>query len=935
MRHYIWAGKMIINQKPNIIYSDRIGHKHKSLVIKDKLSNNNFKETPLKRESNDISFKGVSLSNLKKSFSFYTEKNYNIRQNIDFLKRYIGKAPEILERNADKWDEIHKYIQKSADNSQVTIKEKNWTRQLIEACGYPITELPFHIAKSMKKSLGFEKAQNEGTKAASGISKFIKTKFDTLNNADIVNSMIGYMESAEKYKYDTEKIRSSGLMANALKMFDPKSGNYNAVHERALTRVVTGFIPAFFLANDAYNLSRICDDDPKTADKEKKLRFNQETKRVLSNAYLQLITLGALSKWINKSKATFIGVTALSVLITEAFSRLSNGKKIHMIDKAEAIEMNKKEGLLPADYTPDNDKEKADKPVSASKRPGFKGSKVFQGFGLASDMPLAQMTNVTMSGMPVDEKLKSINESKPLISISTIAKWFAGTIALGFALKYAKGIKVGNNVKIKDYFSVVSKKYDKVFNSFTQKEHKISKQEFNKIINKIKNAYDEGVANYFESVIHTYQKTSKVQSVAREFSHVLKEAGLKDFAEKFEHLANSKLNKSFKDIPIYNQAQAFIKNRNAKIITQNLNEMFAQMEKENLTQEVKQLKELILDKKGNVDISKYSDAKALINKIAKRFAFTFENRFKVDNGAENLKLFEEAIDALKTAKPDVAKHYQELINESVNADVLTLGIKNKPVIKEIADFITEPFKFIWGTITLPYKHVAKPFVQAISPQVKLPEWVKEHENVAATISRITKKPMVKLPSMFGHHQGIAKIDYENKDFANYMTTQFNKSFNTATMSSLSNSDLSALAKNTSTAATLWFLMTDNHNMVMQKSNGNDKQQAVTKAKERMVQETSRTFYNVMFINLFNNTFRNLYNSSLFGAQTVNTASTLVGEYINRKAIGMPVTPRTRQQIMDKEYENITSDGIKGKFFRFMSRLTGKKVLSQREQKKTA
>ena len=36
----------------------------------------------------------------------------------------------------------------------------------------------------------------------------------------------------------------------------------------------------------------------------------------------------------------------------------------------------------------------------------------------------------------------------------------------------------------------------------------------------------------------------------------------------------------------------------------------------------------------------------------------------------------------------------------------------------------------------------------------------------------------------------------------------------------------------------------------------------------------------------------------------------------------------------QEYENITNTGLKGKFFRFMTRLTGKKVLSQRETKKS-
>ena len=53
-------------------------------------------------------------------------------------------------------------------------------------------------------------------------------------------------------------------------MFDPKSGNYDTKHERALNRLVSGLPPAIFLANDAYNLSRMMDDDPNAATKEQK-----------------------------------------------------------------------------------------------------------------------------------------------------------------------------------------------------------------------------------------------------------------------------------------------------------------------------------------------------------------------------------------------------------------------------------------------------------------------------------------------------------------------------------------------------------------------------------------------------------------------------------------------------------------------------------------
>ncbi len=913
---------MIIQQRPSILYNEPEIRKQRDIANKKQFSDNII-ETPLKRESDSNSFKGVSfkgLESIKKAFALYNNKEYNLKNSLEFLYRYIGRAPVALEENTSRWKEIAKYITKSADGTDVTIREKNWTKQLIDAAISPITDIPFRIVASLKKSFFSGKKAAQNVAAENG--NILKNQMETLDNPDIVNSMIGYMDSAKKYQYDSDNIRSAGLMSNALKMFDKKSGNYNAVHERALTRIVTGFIPAFFLANDAYNLSRICDDDPDKADKERKLRFNQETKRVLSNAYLQLITLGALSKWINKSKGTFIGVTALTVIITEAFSRLSNGKKIHMINKEEAIEMNKQEGVLPADYDP----EKAKKEKKTLSNPAFKSSQVFQGFGIASDMPLAQMSE------NISYKAKMNTESKPLLSPGTIAKWFVGTIAIAFALKQGKSIKLKNGAELGDYLKVVSKIYDKIFDAITKTDYKISRIEYQKIINKLKE-YDEVVGNYFETVINRYQKTKKLESVAGDFSKVLKAAGLDDLARQFEHIANLKLNKTFKDIPVNNAANEYIKDRNKGIITKSLNELFGIMEENNLHEQVKQLKEIILDKNGIVNTDNYNKAKKLIHKIAEDYEFTFENRFKIDDAAENLKLFNEAVSKLRNINPEAAQSYADIIENAAKEELVSLGKKNIPVIKELADFVTEPVKFIWGTITLPYKHFAKYIANWIKPEAILPEYVKEQELVATTISRITKKPFFKLPMIFGEHKGIAKIDYAKDDFAEYMNKQFNKGFNTTTMSSLSNSDLSALAKNTSTAATIWFLMTDNHNMVMQKSNGENKQQAVTKAKERLVQETSRTFYNVMFINLFNNTFRSLYNSSLFGAQTVNTASTLVGEYLNRTLIGMPVKKQTRDEIIDKEYKHITDPGIKGDFFRFMSRLTGKKVLSQREQNK--
>jgi len=805
--------------------------------------------------------------------------------------------------------EIAPYLKRSADNKTIEIVEKNWPTLLWEGIIYPFKELPLHIGKWGKGLIS-----PNSNKKAEGI-------FKTLDNTDIVNSMSGYMETASKLKHDNKTIQSANLFTRAMKSFDPKTGNYNGVHERALTRVVTGFIPAFFLANDAYNLSRLCDDDPKEAEKEKKLRFNQEVKRVMSNAYLQLITLGALSKYINKNTGVFVGVTAITVFITEALSRLSNGKKIHFISAEEAKEMNQKESAK----KPTNSGEKPEyKQINGSfksAKPGFKGSEVFNNFGIISNLPFKTMEIAEFT--ETKDSNKNSKELKPLLSISVLAKWFVGTIALGIALKHGKNIKIGkNSIKIGDYLNVISKKYDALYNKLTQTSFKIKNEEFKAIIAKLKK-YDEVIAQKVEKIIHRYQKVNAIKKESATIANVLKEAGFEQLSESFTHLNNQKLGSTFKDLPKYNDAITFFKKRDNAIITKNLKDLFKKLKNAGLEEQAKELQAIIFDK-NKVNTSNYKNALKYVKSNISEYTTTFENRFKVDTEGEIYKLFKQAMKKLETQNPEIARELSEKIQNSINAEYISLGKKNIKGVREIADFITEPIKFIWGTITLPYKHVAKKALDL--NKTSLPKWDKEFDATKNFITKLRQKPIFS----FDRTPLIQKSD---EQLANELNKKISKSFNTATMSSVSNSDLSALAKNTSTAATLWFLMADNHNMVMQKSNGKDKKNATLKAKERLVQETSRTFYNVMFINLFNNTFRSLFNSSLIGAQVVNTMSTVVGENINRKAIGVPVGEKTRDEILEADKRHLEDEGIKGDFFRFMSRLTGKKALTQRNTNK--
>ena len=91
----------------------------------------------------------------------------------------------------------------------------------------------------------------------------------------------------------------------------------------------------------------------------------------------------------------------------------------------------------------------------------------------------------------------------------------------------------------------------------------------------------------------------------------------------------------------------------------------------------------------------------------------------------------------------------------------------------------------------------------------------------------------------------------------------------------------------------------------------------------------------MFINLFNSTFKSLYNSSLLGMALVVAPNTLTTEIVTRKSIGMPVRRKTYEQLQELDEKNENRKGLAGKYFKFMRLLTGKKPLKDRLPKDKA
>ena len=844
----------------------------------------------------DVAFKGLPqammrvISNKMDGNKLLTQVSGNFDKTATMLtiRKHIGCAGDVLFDHIKNNNIINQAIIQKGDNIQ--FKTKKPLRLLINGILYPVSKAPFYIFYNILSKLKkFKVIANSNLLKNFEKSSFYEATHSYLKKDDKLNSLRGLMEIGSRSNVMGKAAREQAFLQNTAKTFDSKFGNYNGVHERVITRIVTGFIPAFFLANDAHNLSILCTNNKKEALKEKDLRFKQESKRVLSNAYIQLITLGALSKFINKSKTWFVGVTIATVLFTEIYSRLSTGKKIHFISSAEAKEINAKEKMKKA-------QENIQKGLTF----------------VVDEAPTA--LNVNLNGVnkfienPDSNKFKDIENKKnnknknsyktpqkSIVTLNSVLKYFGGVIVAGFALRYFKKVPSVNKL-----FNSISKSYNKIYTKITMKPNHISKTDMAKIIEKMNNCGFGTLAKSYENAVIDYQKLLIMpKHMGKELVEAVRKSGNENLAENLEKFISGKNTKQM------------LNNLKDDTINHNFKRFMHYLKMNKQTELINTINEINKDGKIN-----YEKLHKLMNKSENsKYTNVFENIFKIDENTLKLGLLHKTKKVLKKAKmEDMWKTLESKTTEEINSrNYFDLGKTKIPIVKDIIDFCIEPFKFIWNYATLSYNGIFKIKNALKSTPLKASNDI---DVVAKALNSLTKK-----------------ISLSDKTFTDMFNEKIVKGFNTTTMSKIANSELSALATATSTITTMSFLISDNYNMVMLKSNGDDTQEASLKGKERAVQEISRFFWRQLFINLFNNTFAGTYNSSLLGASAVNTASTTIGEICTRKAVSLPIKASSKEEIIALENKNLSGNGLKSKFFRFMSKLTGKQVLSEREVNK--
>ena len=788
-------------------------------VYSESLSKDEYRdiERPLKTENN-VSFKGLSLYR-------QLEKVYSKKEFLDFSRKYLGNMGEELLTDITeiRKNRTEKLI--SVDGDYITIRKKTIPHLALDGILYPFKILPADmlngIVGALRRIPGFKNWASElyekdffkNIRQRSKIDSKINSLVGliTYKEVKLEEAMNSYAKKIgkkvedltdteiQKLKEKIDESLDSSVFQSEMKMFDPKTGNYDTKHERALNRLVSGLPPAIFLANDAYNLSRMMDDDPKAADKERKIRFKQETIRILASGYLTLVTMGAFQKFINKSKLGIVLLTGTTVLLTEMISRLSNGKHITKLTPEQARAINKRENAPEANIKPEDNKSKNN--------------------------------NVSSTGILQKSKERTKEQQKPLLSFDTLMKASAFVLALGYGIKGFKNIPQIQKNALK-YF-------ERMKTTDPEKYKKL------------------GVEKAFQKAIDNYKEANPLQRL--DGSEVVRNKPLLND----EEISLKNAIKIFEDKVIYRPFTQFYK----KITSTDF----------------------------HVDKSKFDN----IVKILR------ENGFS-----------------------ELAAQYEKIGKSAIveGSQYLNLGSRDKIFkvfgkevsVKPFVNFVIAPFKFIWNTITLPYWMIDEKIGNLFRKTVAKSK-PRDIDTLAKGFTKISKKA-----------EDFVNKKISEKEFIDFVQVNLLKAFNIDSLSSVSNAELSNLAKTAASIATIWFLMTDNYNMVMLKSNGNDKDGANTKFKERFVQEGSRLFYQTLLIDLFNSTFMKSYNGSLLGMSWVTLADTTLGEMLTRSSVGIPINKHTRSELIDIETKQNNSTGFKKKYYNFMQRLTGKRSIKSYE-----
>lgn len=739
------------------------------LSVSFKNSKNSYEERPLKQNMHDLSFKGLS--------------SIKVSDAVKMFEKEVGtSAAEHFNKTIEKVLSAGNTGVRKLEDGRLQFDEDSFRQNFHQAIIDPIVYFPIDIANSflgfLKKVPGFKNSKTVDNLLKTPILKNRIDKLETYSNTMAIKHCFEMLGD--------KKIKNSEIFNEAQKRFKIGQTPYTVKGERSLTRLVSGLIPAFFLANDAYNLSMYMNNNKDLAKKEKKRRFNQELTRVIVTAGATFGALGFFAKKVSSDPAVATGIIAALTFGSELIGRMLVGTPVYPLDKEGAKKYAKLQNKDNSSSTPLT-------PALSHKGRG--------GEAQSQD----KETDTIKSGN---------KEDKP--KSNYVMKLLGGMVLAGFLIDKRNSIK-----PIRKIVNNLTSRYTEFF----AKDYTISKKEFDLIVTKLRENGFEKLAKHYkemaEEIIEEGNLTAKeLLKVEREF--------------------NDRLEKFMPD-------------------------------------------EIIWDDKKLKEAKNKAEEKLDRDDIIKSFNFAPRNNDIINISGDVKKLFKEDSNVNKT-------------KDNIINGVLAI-----------------PIKFAWEILNMPYKYVVKPLIEIPLKGKELLSGKEKAQNY---------------DEIFRNGVEYLRKNINSPDFKKKVNKNIIDAFDNVNKSNISSAELAGSAKVAVSTATSAFLILDNYNMVMIDSQGKDKDLAEQKAKERTIQRIVRIAYGAVLIKFFSGLFKSPYDASLLGAEAVTAGNCLITETLERTSVGMPLHEATREEIIEKDNEALNATGLKGAYFRFMSKLTGKKPLSE-------
>jgi len=276
------------------------------------------------------------------------------------------------------------------------------------------------------------------------------------------------------------------------------------------------------------------------------------------------------------------------------------------------------------------------------------------------------------------------------------------------------------------------------------------------------------------------------------------------------------------------------------------------------------------------------------------------------------------------SKPSVVRDgvaYYKMKNASFN-----FGRIQETKLKIVIDALEHPIKYAKAVLELPLKGFRKLTGMEAPKKPETPKEAKS-EHMLPDLGEFYR-------DCFPMFKKYKKGRISKEEFSKYIETVNMKPFSIETTTKYSPTALASKSRNFVTLISSYFFINDFRNEVLLQSDGENKEKAHEVTKERVAHKASNFVLNKFFMEVFNNTFNKQYLSSLLGATLVAAATEVTNESSVRASIGVPLhRMESREAIDEYEKKHLEQKGFKGVYYRFMARLTGKKMLSEKAEKK--